>query len=226
VLPTVAAPARCAGKDATLIGTDNADVLFGTRGNDVIVAKAGSDLIRGRAGRDIICAGAGDDHVTSGLGEGHLEGGSGDDVLVSGPLEHVISGNRGNDLVFPAGGIGGRIDGDDGTDWITFVDRPCGRGVKVDLTEHAVRYSACKAGWGAGVWRLRGIERAEGSERADTIVGNGWPNGLWGMGGEDELLGRSGNDFIDGGASSDVGRGGEGTDRCRAIERRLSCEGT
>ena len=223
VLPTLAAPPKCAGKTATIVGTSGADVLFGTSDVDVIVGMSGNDLIRGLGGRDLICAGPGDDHANGGPGAGYLEGGSGDDILVAGTLEHSMAGNRGDDIFFTAGSTGGRVDGDDGTDWMSFVDRPCGSGVRVDLTEHRARYGSC-TGSSQGSWAVRGIERVEGSERSDSLVGNDWRNGFFGQGGPDELLGKGGDDLLHGGGDRDVGRGNLGRDRCRSVEKRYSCE--
>jgi len=70
---------RCAGKRATIVGTEKRDVLRGTRRADVIVALGGNDRIDAGRGNDVVCAGAGSDRVDGGAGRDRLFGGSGRD---------------------------------------------------------------------------------------------------------------------------------------------------
>ena len=63
-----AAPPRCFGERATIVGTGGADVLVGTDRADVIVGRGGDDTIRGKDRADLICAGGGDDLVKGGDG--------------------------------------------------------------------------------------------------------------------------------------------------------------
>ncbi len=50
-----AAPPRCFGRTATIIGTNAGDDIDGTSRADVIVGRGGSDSISGDGGRDLIC---------------------------------------------------------------------------------------------------------------------------------------------------------------------------
>ncbi len=88
---------RCAGRDATMVGTVGNDVLVGTPGPDVIVADKGNDMVRGLGGDDIICTGNGDDRVVAGPGKDLLKGGKGDDRLNGGPGRDRVDGGRGDD---------------------------------------------------------------------------------------------------------------------------------
>jgi RTX calcium-binding nonapeptide repeat (4 copies) len=60
--------ARCAGRRATIVGTQGADRLRGTRRADVIAGLAGDDVIRGLGGRDLICGGPSRDRLLGGPG--------------------------------------------------------------------------------------------------------------------------------------------------------------
>lgn len=58
--------ATCKGIPATLVGTNNHDILQGTPGDDVIVGRAGNDTIQGFGGNDLICGNAGNDRISGG----------------------------------------------------------------------------------------------------------------------------------------------------------------
>lgn len=81
VAPATAAPPRCAGHTATIIGTRAPDRLVGTSGRDVIVGRGGADIILGLGGDDVICGGGGDDSIDGGPGNDVILGNAGDDYL-------------------------------------------------------------------------------------------------------------------------------------------------
>ena len=116
----------CMGLAATIVGTDDNDVLNGTPRADVIVGLRGNDTINGMGGDDIICGG---------LGLDQLSGGEGDDKLLGGNANDIISGDDGNDMIWGGtgwdrltgglgndilrGGIGNdHLAGGDGNDWL------------------------------------------------------------------------------------------------------------
>jgi Ca2+-binding RTX toxin-like protein len=88
----------CAGKAATLSGTNGNDVIKGTPGNDVIQAFGGTDVIFGLAGNDTICGGDGDDVVQGSDGLDLLFGEAGNDVLQGGDKNDALNGGTGTDL--------------------------------------------------------------------------------------------------------------------------------
>lgn len=108
--------ATCAGKEATIVGTKDADTLRGTAGDDVIVGGDGHDVIEGLEGNDTICSGEGYDTVYGGAGDDRLEdtgtvlphesggvippgfaaGGAGNDVIAG---YDVADGEDGNDIL-------------------------------------------------------------------------------------------------------------------------------
>ncbi len=88
----------CAGKRATLLGTEGADTLLGTSDDDVIVGRGGNDLILARGGDDVVCAGAGDDRVVAGPGSDAISGGPGADALTGDGLFDLLVGGTGRDF--------------------------------------------------------------------------------------------------------------------------------
>jgi hypothetical protein len=94
------AKSTCAGKEATILGTEGADVIAGTMGRDVIVAGGGDDTISGRGGGDIICAGRDDDTVL---------GTRGADKLFGGPGADVLNGGMGRDMCATGAGTGSEV---------------------------------------------------------------------------------------------------------------------
>jgi uncharacterized delta-60 repeat protein len=106
---------RCAGKKATIVGTNKPDKLKGTRRADVIVALRGNDKIDGKGGNDTICAGDGNDSVKGGDGNDRLHGQNGSDKLDGGRGNDVLAGDAGKDGL--AGGSGkDRLAGGGGKD--------------------------------------------------------------------------------------------------------------
>jgi Ca2+-binding RTX toxin-like protein len=116
LLPTLGAGAeapRCAGLEATVVGTDEAETLTGTPGRDVILALGGADRVEGGGSADRICAGPGGDEVFGGLGSDRLHGASGDDSIEGGTGSDIAAGGAGRDRL--GGGRGNdRLDGGPG----------------------------------------------------------------------------------------------------------------
>lgn len=94
---------RCAGKEATIIGTPGADALRGTRGADVIVALGGNDVVKGAAGNDVVCAGPGNDRLDGDAGNDRLFGEAGRDRLTGGAGTDRLSGGAGRDTCVARG---------------------------------------------------------------------------------------------------------------------------
>src|SRR5262249_59927035 len=86
----------CAGRKATIVGTNGRDRLTGTRHADVIVALGGNDTVKGGAGDDVICAGDGNDHVSGGAGNDKIYGQNGRDTLTRGHGDDTASGGAGH----------------------------------------------------------------------------------------------------------------------------------
>ncbi len=77
-------PATCAGKPATITGSDAEEIIRGTTASDVIVALGGSDVVRAGNGNDIVCGGLGKDDLEGQGGRDKLFGEDGKDELTGG----------------------------------------------------------------------------------------------------------------------------------------------
>jgi hypothetical protein len=91
------APDTCAGRRATLLGTDAPERLKGTSATDVIVGFGGRDVIQGLAGNDVICGGGAGDELIGGKGRDRLLGEAGKDRLKGGPGNDKLVGGPGKD---------------------------------------------------------------------------------------------------------------------------------
>jgi Ca2+-binding RTX toxin-like protein len=76
-------PLLCAGRPATMAGTEGDDTITGTRYADVIVALDGNDVVDGGGGNDTICGGDGDDRLDGGRGDDTVDSGAGFDTCLS-----------------------------------------------------------------------------------------------------------------------------------------------
>jgi Ca2+-binding RTX toxin-like protein len=143
-----------------------------------------------------------DDILKGDNGLNLIVGGDGNDRITAGGFADLLSGDAGDDV----------IDGGPGRDDVSYFESP--QGVVVNLaTGKAV-------GWGTD--RLQHIEDAEGSRRADRLVGSSAVNRLEGGAGADRLIGLGSNDVLTGNGGRDYADGGRGRDRCSA-ERRVRC---
>ena len=146
-----AAPIRCRGRIATIVGTSGPDVLIGTPGPDVIAGLGGDDRIEGLAGDDVACGnggadvilgGAGDDVVSGDYGRDVLIGGSGADLIYGGPGRDRLHGGRDGDTL-----LGG--DGDDALFGSGGIDLLRG-GVGTDRADGGPGLDGCRAESSAG----------------------------------------------------------------------------
>ena len=112
---------RCAGKTATIVGTNARDRLKGTSRADVIVGLGGNDTISGLGGNDVICGGAGNDKISGGGGSDRTYGEAGNDTLSGGDGKDKLSGGAGADKL--SGGDGkDSLSGGDGKDRLSGGD--------------------------------------------------------------------------------------------------------
>ncbi len=176
-----------------------------------ITGTNGDDHITGTPGPDVICGLGGDDVI---------EGAGGDDVLIGGPGNDVLIGGSGNDV----------LDGGTGVDTARFPSSDTVHGVAVSL-EEGVAFGTDTGRDSIVVSGSRSsVERVEGSDGPDLLVGDAGPNvlnggagddvlfgrdgadGLYGASGNDRLSGEGGDDVLLPGAGDDAVDGGPGTD--------------
>ena len=86
---------KCAGKKATIVGTNGKDKLKGTKKKDVVSAGKGKDTVKGLKGNDLICGGKGKDKLIGGPGKDKLFGQQGNDKLLGGPGKDKLKGGPG-----------------------------------------------------------------------------------------------------------------------------------
>lgn len=185
---TAAAPAqlstRCLGKNATIVGTNSADVIQGTVRRDVIAGLGGNDTIDGLGAADTICGGDGNDVISPGdPGEGGYRVGS-----------DVVSGDAGNDTF---------REGQSFDSIVSFEQAP--GPISVDLV------TGRATGWGND--RIERSFAVEGSPYSDSITGDNSINFLSGGAGDDRIVAADGQDFLDGGPGDDLLDGGKATPR-------------
>lgn len=139
----------------------------------------GDDLVdnmTGAGGNDILNGEGNRDALNGGLGNDTLRGGNGNDVLVGAAGNDVLNGGSGFDMVNYKGS---------------------NAGVVIDLSLQSA------SGGHAQGDTLINIERATGSNFADTLEGSSGDNRLLGGEGDDTLDGRGGVDLLVGGGGQD-----------------------
>ena len=170
----------------TFNGTPGDDTIAGTNLNDEINGLGGNDQLLGLEGNDIIDGGTGHDF---------LRGDDGNDILSGGDDDDYLRGGEGDDF----------IDGGAGFDRVAFVGAAAG--ITVDLNIQGVAQDT-----GVGLDTLNNIEHASGTPFADTLIGNGGDNWLWGENGDDSFSAGGGNDLVEAGPGNVTADGGSGTD--------------
>jgi Tol biopolymer transport system component len=98
-----AAPPRCLGRRATIVGSAGSGLTRGTPGNDVIVGSRGADRISSGGGRDLVCSRGGDDRVKTGAGADRVLAGPGDDRVTTGSGADRVRCGAGQDRVLHDG---------------------------------------------------------------------------------------------------------------------------
>ncbi len=115
VWPGGGPPGRCAGRKATIVGTNGKDQIKGSKHKDVISAGRGNDVIRGMKGNDVICGGGGKDRLSGGPGKDKVLGQSGRDRLHGGSGKDRLLGGTGKDRLLGGAGTD-RLRGGPGRD--------------------------------------------------------------------------------------------------------------
>ncbi|MFH1329670.1 MAG: proprotein convertase P-domain-containing protein [Actinomycetota bacterium] len=231
----------CFGLPATILGTEDADILPGTEDADVIVGLGGDDTITGLGGGDRICGGPGNDAIDGGLGNDRVLGGDGDDVIEGGGRRDVLRGEGGNDRIVGGSGndrmfggpgddllIGGpgadEMAGNAGRDTLradegdASLDGGVGRdqanfaGAGVAVSVDLTTGGGTARGARSGGFTVAGVEDLVGSAFDDQLVGDGGRNEIDGGGGTDLLDGYGGADRLSGSAGDDTLSGGPGND--------------
>ncbi|HYJ29960.1 MAG TPA: calcium-binding protein [Allosphingosinicella sp.] len=185
--------ANASGTVQVFLSNVGAGGSSGADGDDTLVSienvtgSVHDDQIIGNNDANLLAGGDGHDYLRSAGGDDILLGGNGDDYL---------GGGFGNDL----------LDGGAGWDRVAFFHNAVA-GVTVDLNVQGVAQNT-----GQGMDTLVGIEHASGTTLADTLIGNGGDNWLWGEGGNDSFTAGGGNDLVQVATGDVTADGGSGTD--------------
>ncbi|MCW1917182.1 hypothetical protein NX862_00280 [Rhodobacter sp. KR11] len=148
------------------------------------------------------------DRIEAGDGNGSVHGRAGNDTIYAGAGDDWIFGDGGRDTYF----------GGEGTDGVSFrTPAAGGHGIKLNLT-----YATQVRDDGFGNYEAAtDVERWEGSDLNDSMVGAAASDTFWGADGDDTLrgggesdwlYGNAGNDRIYGDAGVDILNGGRGVD--------------
>lgn len=224
-----------------LLPTEGNDTLYGLTGQPSISLLGGDDLFFASGGEEVF-GGDGADTITGGgtfegqagndslTGGGRLLGGLGQDILRGDTGRDYLDGGEGNDSLF-GGPESDQLLGSDGNDWLnggdgddflnggegadTLIggegrDRISYRYVFSNITINLA--TGMSSGGEADGDVLSEIEVIDGSQFADTLIGDGEDNTLNGDSGDDSLDGADGNDYIDGDGGEDSIFGGDGAD--------------
>ncbi len=187
--------------------------VMGNDADNTITTFSGGAEVHGQAGDDVITAvqwsanthygGAGHDTLSGAVWQDNLYGGSGHDVLDGKGGGDYLYGHGGHDLL-RGGAEGDVVDGGAGDDTVSYSDSRSG--VILSL----------RGGWGFGGDAdgdtIADVEHAEGSWRADVIMGADGDNHIKGLNGDDYLNAQGGDDRLSGGFGADTLVGGAGFD--------------
>ena len=138
----------CLGEPATIVGTEENDLLHGTTGSDVMVGLgdldhvygraedsslpdegdlicggAGIDRVAGYGGNDVVAGNASNDAVTGDEGADRLAGGAGDDQVYGGAGHDWSRGGPDNDRIVDTSTGADQLYGDGGNDSIDAANR-------------------------------------------------------------------------------------------------------
>jgi Ca2+-binding RTX toxin-like protein len=208
----VACPTSTPRLVAFVFGGDRGDTVTslvavnvdGGGGNDLLVGSPYADALFGGEGRDVV------------------RGSTGDDVLRDGRLPGLLPADQFEGRFFPPLPVPtARVaperdfyDGGPGTDTLGYEGRR--RGVIADLAR-TDRHAGAR---GEGD-SLRGLERLEGGNGGDVLLGNDLANSLLGGDGDDRIFGRAGDDDLALGAGSNRARGDAGDDTIGSLREDL-----
>jgi len=168
-------------------GSNHADRLFGDNGANLLRGMSGNDILLGFDGNDTLHGGSGNDILNGGDGNDVHYGADGNDIIQGSFGNDLILGGNGNDII---GGMSGSdaMDGGAGYDTARYIWSIFG--VTVNLL------AGTASGHQAHGDRLINIENVEGSNHADTLIGDHGSNILTGLAGNDTLTGNNGRDIF------------------------------
>jgi|CXWL01.1.fsa_nt_gi Ca2+-binding RTX toxin-like protein len=179
------------GQVKTYTGTEQDDFLNIVGGPNIVYGLGGNDKIYVYSYSSTIDGGAGNDYISGSGNIDTLRGGLGDDVIGTGGGLDIVDGGAGNDRIISGGGAQ-KISGGSGFDIVDYSSSIGSVEVNLALTtlQEGGTYSYAYGDV------LSGIEGVNGSNYADSIIGNSGNNTLTGRHGADKLTGGAGADVF------------------------------
>lgn len=174
------------------------------------IGGSGSDSLNGNDAANTLTGNAGNDTLLGNSGVDTLYGGDGNDRLDGGLYADFSYGGAGNDtFVIKGADIADNVDGGSGIDTLDLTGYTnTSLGFSVNLAAHTYDFIPTAF----GPFSITNVENVNGSERADTLVGDALANLLSAKGGNDMVNGGDGNDSLEGAAGNDTVQGGNGND--------------
>jgi RTX calcium-binding nonapeptide repeat (4 copies) len=191
-------------------------------GDDTVTSSV-AVTVDGGSGDDRLVGSGFADELYGGRGRDVLRGNGGDDALRDGRLPRLPTPEEDEGRAFPPPPLGpvraapaesDLFDGGAGTDTLSYGPRR--RGVIADLAR-ADRHAGARGERDS----LRGLERLEGGNGGDVLLGDDRANLLLGGEGDDLLVGRAGDDDLELDAGLNRARGGAGDDTISALRADL-----
>lgn len=183
-------------------GSDYDDTLYGNNSNNKFEAYQGNDLIYAYGGNDQITVFEGDDTVYAG---------SGNDTIVARYGNNNLYGEGGKDS-FTVGLGADIIDGGSGYDTLYFLLSMYSSGIEINLSTGDLD----KNRDGTFDSSVSGIEKVQGTDYDDIMIGGSSGETLVGRWGNDILYGGDGVDKLYAGYGNDILYGGKGADKLYA----------
>lgn len=179
------------------VGKSGPDIeaIYGGNGDDHLSGTDSKDDLRGLLGHDTLIGLGNNDQLRGGNGQDTIDGGFGADA---------IHGNGNPDT----------IDGGPDADRIFYWYSPVGMTIDLTLgrTDEGT-FNDTDAGNDEDT--IVNVENVNGTEKADTLIGDGLRNGL---------VGAAGDDYLDGAGEVDRLEGAGGFDTCVNGETLVTCE--
>jgi Ca2+-binding RTX toxin-like protein len=211
---------KCKGRQVTILGTEDADVIRGSNRRDVILALGGGDRVEGRGGNDVICGGAGRDLLDGGPGHDKIFGGADgrseqrNDDGVRLMVGDVVQGGPGDDLIDLGFDERQQTFGSTQRDRLSYK----GSAFRVVVTLGTPKGRGHARGDGRDVLVEHPFLALLGSDRGDLLTGSTYGDQILGRGGADQIDGLGGRDVLVDGpvrarSGDDVLVGGIGRDQ-------------
>ncbi|MEQ9696043.1 calcium-binding protein, partial [Shimia sp. SDUM112013] len=198
----------------SLTGDVGNDTLRGGDGADTLLGGAGNDLLEGGTsnldGNDILRGGGGNDYIYGGFGDDSLQGDGGADTLSGGAGHDTVTGGSGDDVAV-VDAASSAVSAEDVAGDLLITTQDGTLLIRSDV--ETVQFTDTTLSFADALALSLNMDlNLQGTNAADTLVGQGGNDTISGLAGGDLLQGMGGNDQLFGGEAGDVLEGGDGND--------------